>query len=74
MKTIGVTATFIVANSLSDDDVYNMTKALWENKDEIAKAHVVGSTMDINKAFVTIGNVPLHPGAEKYYKEQGLLK
>ena len=54
--------------------MYNMTKALWENKDEIAKAHVVGSTMDINKAFVTIGNVPMHPGAEKYYKEQGLLK
>ena len=74
VKTIGVTATFIVANSLSEDDVYNMTKALWESTDEIAKAHAVGSSIDINNAFATIGNVPLHPGAEKYYKEQGLLK
>ena len=28
--------------------------------------------MDINNAFVTIGNVPLHPGAAKYYTEMGL--
>ena len=49
-----------------------MTKALWESKDEIAKAHAVGSGMDINSAFVTTGNVPLHPGAAKYYTEMGL--
>lgn len=71
--TIGVTATYIVSNNLSEDVVYNMTKALWESKDEIAKAHAVGSAMDIKNAFVTIGNVPLHKGAEKYYKEQNLL-
>ena len=72
--TIGVTATFIVANSLSEDQVYKMTKALWESKSEIATAHVIGNSMDIANAFVTIGNVPLHPGAEKYYKEAGLIK
>lgn len=72
ITTIGVTATYIVSNSLSEDQVYNMTKALWESKDEIAKAHAVGSGMDINNAFVTIGNVPLHPGAAKYYTEMGL--
>ena len=72
ITTIGVTATYIVSNSLSEDQVYNMTKALWENKDEIAKAHAVGSGMDINNAFVTIGNVPLHAGAARYYTEMGL--
>lgn len=72
ITTIGVTATYIVSNSLSEEQVYNMTKALWESKDEIAKAHAVGSGMDINNAFVTIGNVPLHPGAAKYYTEMGL--
>ncbi len=49
-----------------------MTKALWENQAEIAKAHAVGTGMDINNAFVTIGNVPLHAGAAKYYAEKGL--
>lgn len=72
ITTIGVTATFIVSNSLSEDQVYAMTKALWENKAEIAQAHAVATGMDINNAFVTIGNVPLHPGAAKYYTEAGL--
>lgn len=70
--TIGVTATFIVSNDLSEDVVYDMTKAMWESKDDIAAAHAVGKAMDVNKALVTIGNVPVHPGAEKYYKEIGL--
>ena len=72
ITTIGVTATFIVSNSLSEDQVYAMTKALWENKAEIAQAHAVATGMDINNAFVAIGNVPLHPGAAKYYTEAGL--
>ncbi len=71
--TIGVTATFIVSNNLSEDTVYSITKALWEKKADIAQAHAIGASMDVNSAFVTIGNVPLHKGAEKYYKEIGLI-
>ncbi len=74
VATIGVTATFIVSNKLADDDVYAITKAIWESKDEIAKAHAVGSGMDIKNAFTTIGNVPLHPGAQRYYDEIGQNK
>ncbi|MBR2341817.1 MAG: TAXI family TRAP transporter solute-binding subunit [Clostridia bacterium] len=70
VKTIGVSATYIVSNTLSEDQVYNITKALWESKGSIG--HSVESTMDINKAIDTIGNVPIHPGAAKYYKEQGI--
>ena len=68
--TIGVSATYIVSNSLSEEVVYNITKALWESKGSIG--HSVESTMDINNAFITIGNVPVHKGAAKYYVEQGL--
>lgn len=73
VTTIGVTATYIVSNDLSEDVVYNMTKALWEGKAAIAEGHAVGSGMDINNAFTTIGNVPLHAGAAKYYTEMGLM-
>ena len=72
--TIGVTATYIVSNDLDDETVYKMTKALWENKDEVAAAHAVGKAMNIDNALITIGNVPVHPGAEKYYKEVGVIK
>lgn len=71
VKTIGVTATFIVSNSVSEEDVYNITKALWENIPEIANGHVVAKSMDVTKALATIGNVPVHPGAQKYYTEIG---
>ena len=67
--TIGVSATYIAANSLSEEVVYNITKALWESKGSIG--HSVESTMDTDYALVTIGNVPVHPGAAKYYKELG---
>ncbi len=70
VKTIGVSATYIVSNDLSEEQVYKITKALWESKGSIG--HSVESTMDINKALVTIGNVKIHPGAAKYYREQGL--
>lgn len=67
--TIGVSATYIVANTLSEDVVYNITKAMWESKGSIG--HSVESTMDTNYAYVTIGNVPVHPGAARYYQELG---
>jgi len=67
--TIGVTATYIVSSDLDEDVVYKMTKALWENTDAIAEAHAVGKGMDIKNALVTIGNVPVHPGAQRYYDE-----
>ena len=67
--TIGVTATYIVASDLDEEVVYKMTKALWENTDAIAQAHAVGKGMDIKNALITIGNVPVHPGAQKYYDE-----
>ena len=68
--TIGVSATYIVANTLSEEQVYNITKAMWESKGSIG--HSVESTMNTDYAFVTIGNVPVHPGAARYYQELGM--
>ena len=68
--TIGVSATYIIANTVSEEVVYNITKAMWESKGSIG--HSVESTMNTAYAFVTIGNVPVHPGAAKYYRELGL--
>ena len=71
VKTIGVTATYIVSNDLSEEVVYNLTKALWESKTDLLTAHSISSNMDVDRAFSTIGNVPVHPGAAKYYTELG---
>ena len=75
VKTVAVMATYIVDKDLSEDDVYNITKAIFENKDAIAKAHVKGLELDVAKAVEGIpAEVPLHAGASKYYKEVGVIK
>lgn len=71
VKTVAMMATYVVSNDLSEDTVYEITKNLWEKKDQIV--HNTAKKMDINKAVAGIGNVPLHDGAAKYYKEAGII-
>lgn len=68
---MAVVATYIVSNDLDEDLVYKMTKALFENAEEIAKAHPKGAELDPEYAVSGI-SIPIHPGAEKYYKEIGV--
>ena len=72
-STVAIMATFIVTNDMSEDQAYQITKDLWEKQEEIAVAHAKGKEMSTDKAAAAIGNVPLHPGAEKYYKEIGVI-
>jgi len=72
-QTVAVVATYIVSNDLSEDLVYKMTKALFENKDQITTGHPKGAELD--PAYAVSGiSIPIHPGAAKYYKEVGVLK
>jgi TRAP transporter TAXI family solute receptor len=71
--TVAIMATFIVTNDMSDEQAYEITKNLWESQDDIAIAHAKGKEMSKDTAAAAIGNVPLHPGAEKYYKEIGVI-
>ena len=74
VKTVAVMATYIVDNDLPEKAVYDLTKAMFENKDAIAAAHVKGAELNAQTAIDGIpAEVPLHPGAAKYYKEIGVL-
>ncbi|HEY2561459.1 MAG TPA: TAXI family TRAP transporter solute-binding subunit [Caldimonas sp.] len=55
------------------DTVYKLTKALWENLPALVAAHSAGKAIKKENALAGMA-VPLHPGAEKYYREIGLLK
>ncbi|HHT48502.1 MAG TPA: TAXI family TRAP transporter solute-binding subunit [Firmicutes bacterium] len=72
VQTVAVVATYIVAQDLSEDLVYDMTKALFENAGEIAIGHPKGAELDPAYSVASI-SIPMHPGAKKYYKELGLL-
>jgi hypothetical protein len=55
------------------DTVYKMTKAMWDNLDALVAAHAAGKAIKKENALKGMP-VPLHPGAEKYYREAGMLK
>ena len=55
------------------DTVYAMTKAMYDNMDGLVAAHTAAKGI-VKKDAVGGLPIPLHPGAEKYYREAGLLK
>lgn len=73
VKTYGVTATVVTSAKVSDDVVYNLVKAVFDNFDDFKKLHPAFAHLD-PKNMVKAGlSAPLHPGAAKYYKEKGWL-
>ena len=70
---LAIKATLAVSSKLDEATVYEMTKALFSNLDELATAHAKGKEVTA-KAAITGVSVPFHPGAIKYYKEIGLMK
>ena len=59
--------------SLSDDLAYRMTKAIFEQREDLVAAHVAAADIKLENALQGMP-VPLHPGAEKYFREKGLIK
>jgi uncharacterized protein len=65
---------FLVTHEgVPDDVVYGMTKALFTNLDQMAAAHSAAKAISAAEAAKNVP-VPLHPGAERYYREAGVLK
>jgi len=73
VPALATPALWICDAKLSPTLVYKMTKALWEHRDVLEKVHSQGKNITLETAIDGIG-IPLHPGAELYYKEVGLVK
>lgn len=74
VMTVGINSALVISNSISEDLVYDMTKALFENQAELASIHAKGAELSPVSAVQGMGSVPFHPGAEKYLKEIGALR
>jgi len=72
-ETLAVKATLIVNKNLKAETVYNLTKVLFEQQPALAQAHAKGKELSLQEAVQGV-SVPFHPGAEKYFKEKGILK
>lgn len=73
VEGITVKALLAVKADMSDELAYELTKQIYENHDRVVAAHALGKTIIPENALNGM-SIPLHPGAEKYFKEAGLLK
>ncbi|MBU6467435.1 MAG: TAXI family TRAP transporter solute-binding subunit, partial [Burkholderiales bacterium] len=65
---------FLVSHSgVPDDEVYQMTKSMFENLPSLVAAHNAAKGIQLASAMQGT-SVTFHPGAEKYYREAGVLK
>lgn len=70
--TFGVKATLVTSSDVSDEVVYQLVKAVFDNFDAFRQLHPAFN--HLKKEDMLLGNsAPLHPGAIRYYKEAGLM-
>ncbi|TVT58949.1 MAG: TAXI family TRAP transporter solute-binding subunit [Azoarcus sp. PHD] len=72
-KTFGVVASFVTSAKVSDDVVYTMVKAVFENFEDFKKLHPAFAHLEPQGMIKDGLSAPLHNGAIKYYKEKGWM-
>ncbi|MBR6521751.1 MAG: TAXI family TRAP transporter solute-binding subunit [Oscillospiraceae bacterium] len=71
VTTVTVKATLIVSSSAKEDDVYKLTKAIFDNIDAITKENGKGAELSVENATSGM-TAPFHAGAAKYFAEKGV--
>ncbi len=72
VPTVAVVNFLVTHEDVSEETAYQMTKQLFENLPELEAAHAAAKAIKLDSALGGMP-VPLHPGAERYYKEKGLM-
>ncbi|WP_353475296.1 TAXI family TRAP transporter solute-binding subunit [Salipiger sp. H15] len=73
-QTFGVGATFVTSEDVPEEVVYQVVKAVFDNIDQFRGLHPAFANLD-PKEMATAGlSAPLHPGAERYFREAGLIE
>ena len=68
--TVGVKATIIAGEDVTDDEAYAIVSTIFSGKDAITEAHAKGAELDLN--YASTCGLPYHPGAAKFFAEQGI--
>lgn len=75
VKTVSVNALWVTSAKQPDAVVYEITKGLWSDKTRqlLDAGHAKGKSIQLAQATTGLG-IPLHAGAEKFYREKGVVK
>ncbi|MDW3182019.1 TAXI family TRAP transporter solute-binding subunit [Roseobacter sp.] len=74
VATFGVGATFVTSASVSEDAVYAVVAAVFDNFEDFKKLHPAFANLTAEEMATAGLSAPLHPGAAKYYKEKGWVE
>lgn len=73
IQTTFQTPLFLTSADMDEEVVYQMTKLLFEKQDDLIAGHAAFKHLNLETAATGL-TIPLHPGAERYYREMGVLK
>jgi hypothetical protein len=73
VPTVTITNILVSQTSVSDELAYRMTRLLFENLDRLTDAHPAAKGIELKHAVEGLP-IPLHPGAERFYREVGVLR
>lgn len=73
VPTVAISNFLITHEGVPEQVVYGMTKGMYENLDQLMAAHAAAQGIKLEDATKGMA-VPLHPGAEKYYREAGIIE
>lgn len=73
VTTVAINNLLITNDKVPTDVVYEMTRGIFENLERLGTSHAAARQIKLENAIQGLP-LPLHPGAEKYYREQGLIK
>ncbi len=74
VTTFGVGATFVSSADVSEEEVYQVTRAIFENLDQFKALHPALAMLDPAQMVADGNSAPLHDGAVRYYREAGLME
>lgn len=73
VQTVGVMALLVGRDDLDRNIVYKLVKSLFTRTAELSEYHKVGEKLKISSALKGV-SIPLHPGADLFYIEQGVYR
>ena len=73
VQTSAIKMVMFCRGDLDEQTVYDLTKVFWENIDELGESQANLKGLTPEEAVKDIADLPLHPGAERYYTEIGVL-
>jgi hypothetical protein len=73
VPTVAVMAILVARAEMEEAMAYQITKVIFDNIKDIERAHAKGKEVTLESALNGM-SIPLHPGAEKFFKEKGIKK